>query len=182
MGKEVRLLDSAYSPSYVQIRGAWFKLSHDQERAKISNRKSSKPHLNFGGSHMYWPEAQQEFFGLVETHAGLRIHCGHPGLIDRMQRDHTFLVLENHAYAEKHWPGVTSELNCSWTPRRATEGVFYGYRFLDGGKWSRSHQMRGQVAQSVLIPYEWLGDLDRAYTFHRGLDGTIAPPQGIPND
>ena len=180
--EQVRLLDSRYRPNYVQMNGDWFKLTLDREHTKISSRKSTKPQLSFGGSYMYWPETLQEVYDLVATHAGLRVHCGHPGRLDTMMRNHSFLVIENHAYAEQHWPNVLSELTCSWTPRRATAGILYGYRFLDGGKWSRSPQLRDQVAQAVLIPYEWLDDLDRTYTFHRGLDGTIVPPQGIPND
>jgi hypothetical protein len=177
--EQVRLLDSIYRPNYVQVNGDWFKLTLDREHTKISSRKSTKPRLHFGGL-MYWPETFQELCGLIETHAGLRVLCGHPGHIDCMQRGQSFLVIENHAYAEQHWPNVFSELTCSWTPHRATAGILYGYRFLDGGKWSRSPQLRNQVAQEVLIPYEWLDDLDRTYTFYRGLDGTIVPPQGIP--
>lgn len=171
----MRLLDSNCHPNYVQKNGDWFKLTVSRDDTKISNRKSAKPRLAFGGP-MYWPETFQELCGLVETHAGLRVQCGHPGHIDWMQRGQTFLVIENHGYAEQHWPGVLSQLNCSWTPHRATSGIFYGYRFLDGGKWSRSPQLRNQVAQEVLIPYAWLDDLDRTYTFYRGVDGKTNPP------
>jgi hypothetical protein len=172
----MRLLDSAYLPQYVRVGEAWFKLTLDGGQTKISKRKSTKPKLSFGGSYMYWPETIQEVYDLVATHAGLRVHCGHPGRLDTMMWGHSALVIENHTYAEQHWPGALSELTCSWTPRRATAGIFYGYRFLDGGKWSRSIQMRDQVAQAVLIPYEWLDNLDRTITFHRGVDGSVAPP------
>ncbi len=172
----MRLLDSDYLPRYVGENAEWFKLTLDREQTKISKRKSTKPRLNFGGSYMYWPESLQEFYDLVENHAGLKVKCGHPGRIDRMQRGQAFLVVENHAYAEKHWPGVLSQLTCSWTPFRSTEGILYGYRFLDGGKWSRSPQLCDQVAQSALIPFEWLEDLDRKYTFYRGIDGNIPLP------
>lgn len=150
--------------------GQAYKLKED---GSLSSRPSRKYGHEFFRGGIYWPASLEELHALHETHAGLTLCKGSPprNMMD-YQREHCFLVLENHkVYTHPEW-GDPYHRNT----KRTAPGVYFGYTFRDGGKWGRAPEIRAQFCSDVLVPSDWLGALKDRYGFDHGFNGSISLP------